>query len=56
MDEAINKNRYTLIPLKLYITRGKAKILLGLCAGKKKYDKREALKEKDLKRREYNRF
>lgn len=56
LDEAINKNRYTLIPLKLYITRGKAKILLGLCAGKKKYDKREALKEKDLKRREYNRL
>lgn len=56
LDGSISKNKYTLVPLKIYITRGKAKVLLGVCAGKKKFDKREALKEKDLKRREYNRF
>ncbi|MBB5173468.1 SsrA-binding protein SmpB [Texcoconibacillus texcoconensis] len=41
---------YTLIPLKIYIKRGRAKVLLGLAQGKKKYDKREDLKRKDAKR------
>lgn len=41
---------YTLIPIKLYIKNNKAKILLGVAKGKKKYDKREALKEKTIKR------
>lgn len=56
IEETINRNRYTLIPLKIYITRGKAKVLLGVCAGKKNYDKREMIKERDIKRREYNRI
>ncbi len=46
----IETNRYTLVPLKLYFKGNKAKIELGICQGKKLYDKREALKEKDLKR------
>lgn len=41
---------FTLVPLKLYITRGRAKIELGLARGKKAYDKREAIKEKEGKR------
>src|SRR6266567_8789921 len=40
----------TLIPLKLYLKDGKAKIELGLCRGKKLYDKREAIAERDAKR------
>jgi SsrA-binding protein len=40
----------TLIPLKLYLKRGKAKIELGLCRGKKLYDKRESIAERDVKR------
>lgn len=44
----------TLIPLKLYFVRGKAKVLLGVCKGKKLYDKRQTQKEKDI-RRENNR-
>ena len=40
----------TLIPLKLYFSRQYAKIELGLCKGKHNYDKREALKQKDIKR------
>ncbi len=40
----------TLIPLKLYLKGGKAKLELGLCRGKKNYDKREALAERDVKR------
>ena len=38
---------YTLIPLKVYIKDGYAKVLIGLGKGKKKYDKREDLKRKD---------
>lgn len=41
---------YTLIPLKLYIKNGYAKILLGLGKGKRLHDKRETLKQKQMKR------
>ena len=40
----------TLVPLKLYFVKNKAKILLGLCKGKKKFDKRETIKERELNR------
>ncbi len=40
----------TLVPLKLYFKKNKVKILLGLGKGKKTYDKRESIKEKDIKR------
>ncbi|MEO8953052.1 MAG: SsrA-binding protein SmpB [Ktedonobacteraceae bacterium] len=40
----------TLIPLKLYLKGGRAKIELGLCRGKKLYDKRDAIAERDAKR------
>jgi SsrA-binding protein len=40
----------TLIPLKLYLKGGKAKIELGLCRGKKLYDKRESIKKRDTQR------
>lgn len=40
----------TLVPLKLYFKNNHLKVLLGVCRGKKNYDKREAIKEKDLKR------
>ena len=41
---------YTLIPLKMYFVRGRAKVLIGLCKGKKNYDKRETIKQRDLDR------
>ncbi|HLR69555.1 SsrA-binding protein SmpB [Virgibacillus alimentarius] len=41
---------YALIPLKIYIKNGVAKVLIGLGKGKKKYDKREDLKQKQMKR------
>lgn len=44
------KEGYSLIPLKLYFKGNNAKILLGLCRGKKLYDKRETIKERDLAR------
>ena len=40
----------TLVPLKLYLKGGRAKIELGLCRGKKLYDKRDAIAERDVKR------
>jgi len=39
-----------LVPLKLYFKNGKAKIELGLAKGKKLYDKREAIKKRDIER------
>ena len=50
LNDKVRLEGYTLIPLKIYFVKGKAKLLLGLCKGKKNYDKREALKEKDMKR------
>lgn len=41
---------YTLVPIKLYFSKNKAKLLLGIGKGKKMYDKRESLKEKDINR------
>ncbi len=41
---------YTLIPLKLYFKNGNLKVLIGLAKGKKNYDKKEAIKERDIKR------
>ncbi len=40
----------SLIPLKVYFNKNKVKVLIGICRGKKNYDKRESIKEKDLKR------
>jgi SsrA-binding protein len=41
---------YTLIPIKVYFSKGRAKVEVALAKGKRKYDKRMALKEKELKR------
>ena len=40
----------TLIPLKMYFREGRAKVLLGLCRGRKTFDKRESLKKKEMQR------
>ncbi|MBI4288760.1 MAG: SsrA-binding protein SmpB [Chloroflexi bacterium] len=50
LGSKVAQRGFTLVPLKLYITRGRAKIELGLGRGKKAYDKRESIKEKDQKR------
>ena len=41
---------YTLIPLKMYFIKGRCKVLIGLCKGKKNYDKRESIKKRDTER------
>lgn len=48
--EKVQKESYTLIPLKICLKNGKAKILLGIARGKKLYDKRESIKKRDLQR------
>jgi len=40
----------TIVPLKAYFVRGKVKVLIGLATGKRQYDKRETIKQRDLKR------
>ena len=41
----------TLVPLKVYIKNGVAKVLIGLAKGKKQYDKRETIKRREQERR-----
>src|SRR5262245_15543405 len=40
----------TLVPLKMYFKEGRAKVLLGVCRGKQKHDKRQSIKQRDAKR------
>lgn len=47
--QAYEKN-LTLVPLKMYFKRGRAKVLMGICRGKKQYDKRESMKKRDVQR------
>lgn len=46
----IELSGYTLIPIKLYFKGNRAKIELGIAKGKKTYDKREAIKKRDIDR------
>ena len=48
--DKIEKEGYSLVPVKLYLKNGKAKLEIGIAKGKKTYDKRQSLKEKDIKR------
>lgn len=56
LENDIEKEGYTIIPLKLYIKNGKAKLLIGVCKGKHLYDKRASLKEKELKKEVKNEY
>ncbi len=47
IDQAISQKGVTAIPLELYSKKGLIKIKIGICRGKKLYDKREALKKRD---------
>ena len=50
LSKKLEQDSYTLIPLKIYMKKNNAKVLLGLCKGKKLYDKRETIKKRDLER------
>lgn len=55
-DEIIKINNkvsikgFTIVPLKLYFKNGKAKLEIGIAKGKHTYDKKESIKQKDIKR------
>jgi SsrA-binding protein len=50
MSDKIKKEGYTIIPLELFLTKGFAKIEIGLAKGKKLYDKRETIAKKTVER------
>ena len=50
LRKASEQKGHTLVPLKLYFTKGKAKLLLGVAKGKKSHDKREAIAARDARR------
>lgn len=50
LNDKIRIEGYTLIPLKMYFVKNKVKVLIGVCKGKKLYDKREAIKKRDIER------
>ena len=47
---SVEQKGLTLIPIKLYLKRGRAKVELGLCRGKKLYDKRQSAAERESQR------
>lgn len=51
IQSKVHKEHYTLVPSKLYFSKSLVKVEICLCKGKKDYDKRNDLKEKDVKMR-----
>jgi len=54
LKEKIDREGYSLVPLKVYFVKNKIKVLLGVGKGKKNYDKRQTIKERDIKRENTN--
>lgn len=50
LADSIKQGGYTIVPTKIYFRKGKAKVEIALGKGKKLYDKRESIKERDIKR------
>ena len=50
LRDKVRLEGYTLVPLKVYFKDGRCKVLLGVCRGKKNYDKREDVKKRDILR------
>ena len=48
--DKIKLEGYTIVPLKVYLKNGRAKVLIALAKGKKNYDKREEIKKRDIER------
>ena len=48
--DAVRIKGMTIIPMKVYLKAGKAKLEIGIAKGKKQYDKRETIKERDIAR------
>lgn len=53
----VEEKGFTLIPLNFYLVKGRVKVTLGVCKGKKQFDKRASIKDRDVQRdiqREFN--
>lgn len=50
LKKEVEQEGVTLVPLSVYLSKNNAKVLLGVCKGKKLYDKRESIKKRDLER------
>lgn len=50
IDRRVREKGYTLIPLSVYLKHGLIKVELGLCKGKKMYDKRSDIRDRDMNR------
>ena len=50
LRKKVEEKGFTLVPIKLYLKNGLIKVELGICRGKKLYDKRETIKQRDLER------
>ena len=50
LHDLIKQDGYTLVPLSVYFKDARVKVEVGLCKGKKNYDKREAAAKRDAKR------
>lgn len=50
LQKAVAQKGHTLVPLKLYFSKGHAKLLLGIAKGKKSHDKRDSIAERDARR------
>ena len=56
LENAVSRDGYTLVPLDVYFSKGKAKVRIGLAKGKKLYDKRESMAKKDRAREAQREF
>ena len=50
LRKKVEEKGFTLVPIKVYLKNGLIKVELGICRGKKLYDKRETIKKRDLER------
>ena len=50
LRKKVEEKGFTLVPINVYLKNGLIKVELGICRGKKLYDKRETIKQRDLER------
>jgi SsrA-binding protein len=50
LERKVNERGYTLVPIKFYLVKGRVKVQVALCKGKKEYDKRDSIRNRDVKR------
>lgn len=50
IERQVEQKGYTLIPINFYLKKGRVKVTLGVCKGKKQFDKRATIKERDVNR------